>query len=141
MIIPIYSGVLPNGLSIVRKGKPLIQWYRFEGSPEDIPDDMNAFRQNLLRLIDMIEDDGGRVLLVPWRGKPNTHPEYQAMIEKNDAVLLAIASQKKVIVAPFPVSIISPDNWANRGHLNRNGCLEKATHILPYVRQVLFDDE
>lgn len=141
MILPITSGILPDRLSIIRDGIPLIQWYRFYGRPEDVPDDMNAFRQNLSRLIDMIRDSGGRVLLVPWRGKPNTHPKFQSMIEKNEAVLLDIASEKALVVAPFPASVIDRADWADRGHLNRSGCLAKATHILPYARQVLFNNE
>jgi hypothetical protein len=94
----------------------------------------------LLLVTPSIFHDGGCVLLVPWRGKPNTYPKYQSIIEKMMQFFWLLL-QKKLVVAPFPISIISHDNWVDRGHLNKDGCLEKATDILPYVRQVLFDDE
>jgi hypothetical protein len=58
--------------------------------------------KKLLLVTPSIFHDGGCVLLVPWRGKPNTHPKYQAMIEKNEAVLLAIASEKNWLLLRFP---------------------------------------
>jgi hypothetical protein len=50
----------------------------------------------------MIEDDGGSILLVLWQGKSNTHPKYQSILEKNGAVLLAIASEKNWLLLRFP---------------------------------------
>jgi lysophospholipase L1-like esterase len=140
VLVPAFRGAAPTSFSIVHSGRPRIQWFEPPARIQDLDDSHDAYLHNLGVLVDLIRDDGAEVLLLPWRGQPGTHAELRAFIDRNEALLWRIAEQKEVPIAPFPASTISPANWADRGHVNEAGALEKARHVLPYVRAVLFDE-
>lgn len=134
VLVPAYAGLVPNRFSIIRRGGAVAPWYDGDTRALQIPESAYAFSHNLRRLIRAVRDDGAEVLLVPWRGEPGTHAEMIAAIDRNEMELRRIAEGERVVVAPFPADVISPSNWADRGHVNAAGAGEKARHLLPYVR-------
>jgi lysophospholipase L1-like esterase len=139
LLVPSFGGVAPTSFSVVRSGRPPIQWFELPADGK-LSDAHHAFLHNTETLVDMIRRDGAEVLLLPWRGQPGTHPELQPYIERNEALLWRIARDRNLAVAPFPASVISPANWADRGHVNEAGALEKARHVAPFVRAILFEE-
>jgi lysophospholipase L1-like esterase len=137
VLVPAYSGLVPNRFSILRRGDAVASWYAGKQDALHIPESAYAFSHNLRRLIRAIRDDGKEVLLIPWRGQPNTHAEMIEVIDRNEMEVLRLAREEGVAVAPFPASVISEQNWGDRGHVNAAGAREKALHLLPYVRDGL----
>jgi lysophospholipase L1-like esterase len=139
LLVPSFGGAAPTSFSIVRSRRPSIQWFELPANGE-LSDADNAFLHNTATLVDLIRRDGAEVVLLPWRGQPGTHLELQPFIERNETLLWRIARDRNLVVAPFPASVISPANWADRGHLNQAGALEKARHVAPFVRTTLFGE-
>lgn len=149
LLIPLVHGETPASDAFVKKDRlpPLAQWYppppgeTREERARNIPDDEIAFKHNLESLLGEIESDGARVLLVPFRFVDNQAyrpdkggPEAVAREEK---LLWEIAAKRKLPIAPFPASVISPGNWTDTCHYNAEGNREKAAHVAPYVREIL----
>jgi len=42
-----------------------------------------------------------------------------------------------IVLAPFPVETISPQNWIDDCHTNAAGYREKAAYLVPFVRRLL----
>ena len=120
---------------------PAAQWYSHARGPlqeQELPDEDLAFTRNLRRLVTMLQDDGARVVLVPFRIAPGReHDENPIGCERNERILRQIAEERGVVVAPLPADVISEANWVDSCHLNHDGCLEKAAHIADYVESVL----
>lgn len=137
VLVPAYAGMIPNRFSIIRRGNAPAPWYEGETDALRIPESAYAFSHNLRRLIRAVQDDGAAVLLVPWRGQPGTHREMAAAIDRNEMELRRIARSLDLPLASFPASVISPENWADRGHVDAAGAFEKGRHLFPIVRATL----
>jgi hypothetical protein len=126
-------------------GKPLTVWHeaaRNGDSAESLTDEELGFTHNLNTLIDMIERDGGKVLLVPFRINPRD-PRGEALVQcaRNERILKDIAKTRGLQLAPFPHGVVSAENWVDSCHLNPPGCSQKAIHIASFVHNVLWADE
>lgn len=118
-------------------GIPPSSWY--ENATGNAAADLNpAFSHNLNSLIDEIQRDGGKVLLVPYRLAKGYDVPEASFVRQNEQVLLQIGQDRGLPVAPFPASLISPENWVDGSHLNAEGCRQKATHIAEHAIPVLW---
>jgi lysophospholipase L1-like esterase len=101
-----------------------------------------AFTHNLSTLINEIEHDGARVLLVPVRLNPHKarKEEQFQYIARHEEILSQLALQHELLLAPFPADVITPRNWADGTHLNSDGSREKAEYLARYVRRLLWPD-
>ena len=119
-------------------------WYPRSIDGTALPPEMEnpAFVHNLEALLDALARDGVKALIVPFRYAPESedHPIY-AQVQRNERSLRDIAARRNLIVAPFPVEAISPANWTDHCHLNAEGSAEKARHITPYARELLWPTE
>jgi len=120
---------------------PAARWFPEEPLEElvNLPDDVYAFRHNLERMIDEIQDDGSKVLLVPFRPAPGEgYPEIiRNGFKRNEQEVRELAKELGLPLAPFPVETISKGNWTDRAHVNTEGTREKAAHIAPFARRAL----
>jgi lysophospholipase L1-like esterase len=140
-----YSDQLEGGQFVYREGtRPVAPWFKPEGkvikARREIPDEHLAFLHNMEALIRSIQAAGGRVLLVPFRAAPDGYkgrPFELSQILRHEELLKRLALQYTLGFAPFPASIISPENWTDHCHLDPSGEREKATHIAEYVRPFL----
>jgi len=101
-----------------------------------------AFTHNLNSLINEIERDGARVLLVPVRLNPHEarKEEQFQYIARHERILSQLATERGLLLAPFPADVITPRNWADGTHLSSDGSREKAEYLAPLVRRLLWPD-
>jgi len=149
LLIPLVHGETPAADAFVKKDRlpPLAQWYPLppgetrQEIAEKIPDDEIAYKHNLESLLDEVERDGAKALLVPFRFVDYTkyRPEKggPAAMVREEKLLLGLAAARNLPVAPFPASVISPGNWTDTCHYNAEGNREKAAHVAPFVRELL----
>ncbi len=111
------------------------------GQPAPLPDADIAFRHNLAALCQEVRRDGVGVLLVPFRLQPVTArtDKVKALIARNEQLLKDYAAAQGWPVAPFPHTVISPENWTDDCHVNAAGAQQKADHIAPYAAAALWD--
>lgn len=149
LLIPLVHGETPAADAFVKKDRlpPPALWYpqppgkTRQERVRNIPDDEIAFKHNLETLLDEIEADGAKTLLVPFRFVDATQyrPDKggpEAMV-REERLLWELAAKRHLPVAPFPASVISPGNWTDTCHYNAEGNREKAAHVAPYVREIL----
>ncbi len=122
---------------------PPAKWFEPERDPQGrvrLHSTEIAFLHNLDSVIRLIRGQGARVVLVPFRPAPKNGytPDVLAAMRQNEDILNQMGRVLKVPVAPLPVETISPANWVDFCHVNGAGAREKAAHIAPYVRQVLW---
>lgn len=147
-VIGLLVGPYPATIELERPANlpPPAPWY--ENSPgllpewrvPEIPTDEIAFAHNLEAILDEMQRDGVKVLLVPFRPSPaNRYPEAlrQAMALE-ERLLNEMATAHAVPVAPFPDTVISAGNWVDDCHLNAAGENEKALHVAPYAMELLW---
>jgi hypothetical protein len=111
---------------------------------ESLPDSELAFTHNLETLIDEILRDGAQVLLVPFRMNPRQvgMRSYASQAERNERIIKRLAAERGLALAPFPAALISPQNWVGDDcHLNAAGCRQKAAHIAPLARKLLWPSD
>jgi len=149
LLIPLVHGETPTADAFVKKDRlpPVAQWYpqppgeSREERARNIPDDEIAFKHNLETLLDAIERDGAKTLLVPFRFVDNQQyrPDKGGpqAIAREEKLLWELAAKRKLPIAPFPASVISPGNWTDTCHYNAEGNREKAAHVAPYVRAIM----
>jgi lysophospholipase L1-like esterase len=144
-VMPVFFGDENHVSGFGRSGAPPAYWYHYPdnrnpgSSLDHVPNFDVAFQNNIRVLIDIIESDGARVMLVAFRPAPvdvlrkiDERPYSEIFLEalaKNEKTLHRFASEKSLALAPFPASAISADNWVDRCHVNERGALEKAKHI------------
>ncbi len=126
---------------------PVTHWFkghvpdRVDPRKREIPDDYNAYRQNIETLLSEVEREGAKAVLVAFRaapGKRNTFtPDLNEAFAWTEETLRSLAQQRRLPFAPFPAEVVSPENWADACHLNGAGNRQKAEHILQYVAPVL----
>lgn len=145
-LVPILHDSAPDSKFVRFDGQPPIaSWYdRSSANPSgtvpDIPRSDVAFGHNLTVLVDQILKDGHKVLLVPFRLNPKT--DYGAgmmdAVALEEEILYDVSRSRGVPVAPFPADVIAPENWVDACcHVNGAGNLQKARHVLPFVRTLL----
>lgn len=123
---------------------PVTRWYPelgpMAGTGRDVPREEWAFFHNLRALLKAIQDDGGKVLLVPFQPAPvNNYPAaVHRAFKRSEAVLKELADERKLEVVPFRTEMISPSNWVDSCHLNAAGEREKAQIIAPCARRALW---
>ena len=110
------------------------------GDAAALPDEEIAYRHNLDALVREIQRDGVKVLLVPFRLQPKTPKSAKVvgLTERNERILKDYAKQHEITVAPFPYTVVSPENWGDDCHVKPAGALQKAEHIAPYAASVLW---
>ena len=124
---------------------PKAHWFpdRAVAQQTELPDELYAFRVNLLRLLDEIRDDGAKAVLVPFRAAPPEagRGEYDeqmwAGFRRNEQELYELAEQLDLPIAPFPADTIASDSWVDRAHVDERGTRAKAAHIAPFVAKAL----
>jgi lysophospholipase L1-like esterase len=122
---------------------PLVSWYvNQEGQKVDqpvVPDLELAFRANIRALVREIDADGSKVLLFAFRANPFIHrlARHIKQIERNEEVLIRVADEFQVNFAPFPKTVVSQENWVDHSHINAKGSLQKAAHLVEYVKFAL----
>jgi lysophospholipase L1-like esterase len=145
-LVPILYDPYPDSKFVNFDGRPpLAPWYdRSTANPDhvvpNVPRDEIAFSHNLNALIDEIQKDGHKMLLVPFRLHPQTpySEGMKAAVRLEEEILIEVGRSRGIPVAPFPADVISPQNWTDTCcHLNGAGNLEKAKHMLPYLRAAL----
>jgi lysophospholipase L1-like esterase len=147
LLMPLLYGLHPGSQRFVSLDNlpPDVQWYPETPYPQykHIPKEHRGFFHNLDTLLDEIQKDGSRVLLVPFRVAP--HNEYSEVVLQATAdeeeVLKDMARSRGLGFAPYPVEVTSPGNWIDGCHTNENGAFEKAEHILPYALKLLADSK
>jgi lysophospholipase L1-like esterase len=147
MLMPFLYGFHPGSQRFVSLDNlpPEVQWYPETPYPQykHIPKEHRGFFHNLDAMLDEIQKDGSRVLLVPFRVAP--HNEYSEVVLQATAdeeeMLKDMARSRGLEFAPYPVEVTSPGNWIDSCHTNENGAFEKARHILPYALKLLVDSK
>jgi len=147
VVTPILYGQNPAKLTFIRDADipPLSTWYprstdkRYYDKMPDIPVHENAFVHNTISLIRAVKQDGSRMLLFPFREGPRSRysAAQEEAVEYNRKLLEKFAKEQSVAFAPFPQESVSRSNWVDSCHLNEAGCVEKARHLLPYVKSVI----
>jgi lysophospholipase L1-like esterase len=140
-----YADQLEGGQFVHREGiKPAAPWFKPEGAlikgRREIPDEHLAFLHNMEALIRSIQAAGSHILLVPFRAAPDGYAERPfelSQILRHEELLKRLAREHALGFAPFPASVISPENWTDHCHLDPSGEREKAAHIAEYVRPFL----
>jgi hypothetical protein len=148
LTLPLFYGLQPRRLPIQREPPiPPVHWYDLPHAicPCDISSEFLAFRHNLSTLIHSILRDGANVVLVPFRPRPGSGrvygPKLMRAFEFTESVVRQTAADFDLLMAPFPASVISKGNWADRTcHVNARGAAEKAAHIVSYARRALWGD-
>lgn len=119
-------------------GIPPTVWY--ESPDSDTAENLNpAFEHNLMALLEEIQRDGAASLLVPYRLAPDYDVPEEPFIRENERTLQTLAQDRELGFAPFPASVISPENWMDGSHLNAAGCREKAKHIASFAGPILWE--
>jgi lysophospholipase L1-like esterase len=145
-LVPILYDPYPDSKFVNYDGRPpLAPWYdRATPNPEravpNVPRDEIAFSHNMNALVDEIQKDGHTILLVPFRLHPKAPygDGMKAAIALEEEILTDLGRSRGIAVAPFPASVVSDSNWLDTCcHLTGAGNLEKARHMLPYVRAAL----
>ncbi len=132
-----------NLLDLPSDQPPPTRWFEPDKDPQGrvrLRSTEIAFLHNLDTVIRLIKGKGANVVLVPFRPAPSNgySPNVLAAMRQNEDILNQMGRVLQVSVAPFPLEIISPGNWLDFCHVNGAGSREKAAHIAPYVRQVLW---
>ena len=115
-------------------------------APQKIPDGELAFSNNLRTLVREIQHDGAKILFVLARPNPNPNPhgyfsvEMLEQIYRHEHLMKQMSSEYQFPVAPFPAGVVSKENWVDDCHITGEGASEKAVHILPYIRQILWPE-
>lgn len=112
------------------------------GAPAPLPDEDVAFRHNLSVLLREIRRDGPAILLVPFRLQPQTvrTARVKELIARNEGILKEFAATYELPLAPFPHTVISPENWSDDCHLTAAGALQKARYLAPYAAMALWGE-
>jgi len=145
MLNVFYADQLYGGQFVIPGGaKPAAPWFKPGGellaTPREIPREHLSFLHNMDALIRAAQADRARVLLVPFRAAPQGYkskPFELSQILRHETMLRELAEKYRTGYAPFPASVISPENWTDHCHLNVNGEREKAAHIAAYVNPLL----
>ncbi len=140
-----YSDQLYGGQFVIPGGaRPAAPWFKPDGQllakPREIPEKHLSFLHNMDALIRTALADRAQVLLVPFRAAPQGYkskPFELSQILRHETMLRKLAEKYQLGYAPFPASVISPENWTDHCHLNVNGEREKAAHIAAYVNSLL----
>ncbi len=140
-----YSDQLYGGQFVIPGGaKPAAPWFKPGGQllaePREIPEEHLSFLHNMDALIRTALADRARLLLVPFRAAPQGYkskPFELSHILRHETMLRKLADKYQLGYAPFPASVISPENWTDHCHLNVNGEREKAAHIAAHVNSLL----
>ena len=140
-----YKDQLEGGHFVILGGaKPKTPWFRpggkFVEKQSEIPLHQLSFFNNMVVLINAILSDGAKVLLVPFRAAPNSYRNNDfelAQVLRNENILLDMATRYRLGYAPFPASVISPQNWTDHCHLNAAGERQKARHIADFLLPML----
>jgi len=115
-------------------------------APQKIPDKELAFNNNIQTLVREIQHDGAKILLVLTRPNPYPNPFYYFSAEmleqiyRHEHLLKQMSSEYQIPVAPFPAEVVSKENWVDDCHIIGEGASEKAVHIVPYIRQILWPE-
>ena len=118
-------------------GDPPPGWY--EGmSGDEVIQHNPAFSHNLNSLFDEVLRDGADVLLVPYRLANGFDVPEEAFVRKNEQVMRQISEDRKLVMAPFSASLISPGCWVDGSHLDKTSCRQKAEHIAEYAIPLLW---
>lgn len=143
VIVPLLHGPYPNAGAFYNYDNlpPAARWYDPPESGQNgrvqIPVEEVAFRHNLEALLDEIEKDKAKVLLVPFRSSP-VIPYWPAEgLAFEEDILKDLARRRNIPLAPFPAEVISRANWLDDCHTNSEGNREKALHLLPFVTHIL----
>ncbi|NQT52655.1 hypothetical protein HQ576_11415 [bacterium] len=130
-----YGDVLRGGQFTRHGTSPAAPWYGTAEWPQ-VADGETAFARNLATLVRETAAAGATPLLVPFR--PNPHgtcyrPELMQAFARTERILLRLAQEQGVAVAPFPAEVISAANWVDGCHVGDAGSLEKARHIAEHL--------
>lgn len=139
-----YSDQFDGGQFASENGTPpAAAWFRPNGElikqPREIPLSQLSFLYNVETLIQQVQNDGAKILLVPFRAAPKGYRQKGfelSQILRHEKILEELSEKYHTGYAPFPVSVISPKNWTDHCHLNVFGEREKAGHIAEYVRRL-----
>lgn len=129
------AGGLPRGSAPPTHWHPASYWDRPPG--QRVSDEELAFTHNLEALLDEVQRDGAKLLLVPFRYASDDFARPES--RRTERILKRTGRARRLPVAPFPRSVISKANWVDPCHVNAAGCRQKAEHIAPYVRRLLSD--
>lgn len=136
-----YQDQLYGGQFVVARGrKPDAPWFKPGGKlvdqPREIAEKNLSFLHNIDTLIRLLLTDETQIVLMPFRAAPNSYNNKQfelSQILRHEQILRRLAETNRLAFAPFPSSVITPENWTDHCHLNAAGEIEKATHVAPYV--------
>jgi lysophospholipase L1-like esterase len=141
-----YRDFLEGGQFVIRSGEiPKAAWYRSGGRlaehKKEIPLKELSYYQNLRALIEMVLDDGGRLLLVPFRAAPGDGYRGKSFelgqVIRNEGILKDLAAEYGLGYAPFPADVVGEDTWTDHCHLNAQGVRQKAAHLHDYLLPLL----
>lgn len=124
---------------------PTGAWYEPGGKPlgynEAMADRDWGFLHNMRTLLNEIDEDGAKVVLLPFRPSPPTqfNAAIQGFIDREEVAVKALAQERGYAFAPFPDTTITPGNWVDNCHLNAAGELEKAKHVAEHIVPLLED--
>lgn len=144
-VVPLLHGTHPAADPLVVEGGkiPDAPWYDRSPRTGEIPpypENEMAFVHNLDSLVDEIERDGAKVLLVPFRPAPPGHRSYRkeilAVMAWEEKHLRELAQARNLAFAPFPAETISIENWIDSCHYNERGNRQKAEYLAPFVRDL-----
>lgn len=133
LILLVYSDD-PGRRSLLRDpGPPPVAWHT-----GGLTEQTFAFPRNLETLVCEARRRGSEVLLLPFLPSPGSEGPMSAPLERCRRVVFDVGERLGVTVAPHPPGLIAPEHYVDHaGHLDAEGCRQKAAHVVPYVRQLL----
>jgi lysophospholipase L1-like esterase len=144
IVIPLLYGQQPgnSALQWPKDLPPPTRWHPqaiVPGPRSEVPDEEWAFRHNLRSLLDAVDKDGARAVLVPFRLAPGTERTLSIAphVARNEAILRREADERGLPLAPFPAEVIGAGHWLDHCHVDEEGNRRKAEHVAPFVREAL----
>ncbi|MCA9400197.1 MAG: hypothetical protein KC713_01120 [Candidatus Omnitrophica bacterium] len=149
-LLPMIQGVPPDKVTFMESNPlqpPEAAWYprhkpkRYRDHYPNIPQSENAFAHNMDILLNVMVNDGIKVILMPFleAEKNQYSPALREGFEQNRRIMKELSNKYNVQYVPFEQRHISPKHWQDDCHLNADGARQKARVLLPAILSLMQD--
>jgi len=139
VIVLLFFPELPEGSTFVHQGEIPAQWFLpVEKGKIQVAE--NAFYNNMSTVVREIKNDGADVFLLSYQGNPfdeGDQSQWRKFYDYEELLLKQIAEEQQVVFAPFPLSRMQLEDWADPSHLKVTGELKKAAYVYEAAMPIL----
>lgn len=139
VVVLLFFPELPEGTTFVHHGELPAYWF-VPHEKGRIQVEENAFYNNLSTVVREIRNDGAEVFLLSYQGNPfdtGDQEQWRRLYDYEESLLQQIAKEQQVAFAPFPLSLMQVEDWADPSHLTQTGENKKAGYVLESAKPVL----